>query len=130
MTSPNIHIQDYIDVVKLLITAPSDKVQKQIFNVGNENLTISSIAEIVKKVVYLNFPEKAEIQVTHSKNDDNRSYHINSDKIFKVLGFRAKRTVQDAVQELCDAFKNGLLPNSLTDNKYFNVRTLKDLAIK
>lgn len=127
---PNIHIQDYIDVVKLLITAPSDKVQKQIFNVGNENLTISSIAEIVKKVVYLNFPEKAEIRVTHSKNDDNRSYHINSDKIFKVLGFRAKRTVQDAVQELCDAFKNGLLPNSLTDNKYFNVRTLKDLAIK
>lgn len=127
---PNIHIQDYIDVVKLLIKAPADKVQKQIFNVGNENLTISSIAEIVKKVVHLNFPEKAEIQVTHSKTDDNRSYHINSDKIYKVLGFRAQRTVQDAVQELCDAFKNNLLPNSLDDNKYFNVRTLKDLAIK
>lgn len=127
---PNIHIQDYIDVIKLLITAPADKVQKQIFNVGNENLTISSIAEIVKKVVLLNFPEKAEIQVTHSKNDDNRSYHINSDKIYNVLGFRAKRTVEDAVQELCDAFKDDLLPNSLSDNKYFNVRTLKDLAIK
>jgi len=127
---PNIHIQDYIDVVKLLISAPSDKVQNQIFNVGNENLTISSIAEIVKKVVSLNFPEKSDIQVTHSKNDDNRSYHINSDKIYNAIGFRAKRTVQDAVQELCDAFKKGLLPNSLTDNKYFNVRTFKDLAVK
>jgi len=127
---PNIHIQDYIDVVKLLITAPTDKVQRQIFNVGNENLTISAIAEIVRKVVLLNFPEKTEIEVTHSKNDDNRSYHINSDKIYEVLGFRAKRTIEDAVQELCEAFKNNLLPNSLTDSKYYNVRTLKDLAIK
>lgn len=127
---PNIHIQDYVDVVKLLISAPSSKIQRQIFNVGNQNLTISSIAEIVKEVVLRNFPEKKEIEVSYSKNDDNRSYHINSDKIEKILGFRATRTVEDAVQELCDAFKNNLLPNSLTDNKYFNVRTLKDLAIK
>lgn len=127
---PNIHIQDYIDVVKLLIIAPSNKVQRQIFNVGNENLTISAIAEIVRKVVLLNFPEKTGIEVTHSKNDDNRSYHINSDKVYEVLGFRAKRTIEDAVQELCEAFKDNRLPDSLTDSKYYNVRTLKDLAIK
>ena len=90
------------------------------------NPTISA----VKNAISNNFPEKKEIEVSYSKNDDNRSYHINSDKIEKILGFRAKRTVEDAVQELCDAFKNNLLPNSLTDNKYFNVRTLKDLAIK
>jgi hypothetical protein len=47
-----------------------------------------------------------------------------------VLGFRATRTVEDAAQELCEAFKNGLLPNSLTDEKYFNVKTLKRMAIK
>ena len=127
---PNIHIQDYIDVVKVLITAPSDKIQKQIFNVGNENLTISAIAEIVRKVVLRNFPEKTSLEVVQSPSDDNRSYHINSDKIEKVLGFRATRTVEDAAQELCEAFKNGLLPNSLTDEKYFNVRTLKGMAIK
>ena len=127
---PNIHIQDYIDVVKLLITAPADKIQKQIFNVGNENLTISEIAEIVKRVVLLNFPEKTNIEVSHSKSDDNRSYHINSDKIFKFLGFRATRTVENAVNELCEAFKKDLLPDSLSDNKYFNVRTLKDLDIQ
>ena len=127
---PNIHIQDYIDVVKLLITAPVDKIQKQIFNVGNENLTISEIAEIVKKVVLLNFSEKTSIEVSYSKSDDNRSYHINSDKIFKFLGFRATRTVENAVNELCEAFKKDLLPDSLSDNRYFNVRTLKDLDIK
>jgi len=126
---PNIHIQDYIDVVKLLITAPSEKIQKQIFNVGNENLTISAIAEIVREVVLRNFPEKTDLEVLQSASDDNRSYHINSDKIEKVLGFRATRTVEDATQELCEAFKNGLLPNSLTDEKYFNVKTLKGMAV-
>jgi len=126
---PNIHIQDYIDVVKVLLTAPAEKIQKQIFNVGNENLTISAIAEIVRKVVLRNFPEKTNLEVIQSASDDNRSYHINSDKIEKVLGFRASRTVEDAVQELCEAFKIGTLPNSLTDEKYFNVKTLKGMAI-
>jgi nucleoside-diphosphate-sugar epimerase len=127
---PNIHIQDYIDVVKLLVIAPASKIQRQVFNVGNQNLTISSIAEIVKEVVLRNFSEIKEIKVIYSKSEDNRSYHINSDKIESILGFRAMRTVEDAVQELCDAFRSNLLPNSLTDSKYFNVRTLKDLAIK
>lgn len=126
---PNIHIQDYIDVVNLLMTAPAEKINQQIFNVGNENLTIASIAEIVKKVVSLNFPEKNEIKIVYSDSDDKRSYHINSDKILKVLGFRAKRTVADAIQELCEAFKNGLFSDSLSDTKYFNVRKLKELAI-
>lgn len=126
---PNIHIQDYIDVVKLLIVAPAEKIQKQIFNVGNENLTISAIAEIVRRVVVRNFPEKSNLEIAQSESNDNRSYHINSDKIANVLGFRATRTVEDAVQELCDAFRDGLLPDSLTDEKYFNVKTLKQLAI-
>ena len=127
---PNIHIQDYIDVVKLLITAPGDLIQKQIFNVGNENLTISAIAEIVRKVVLRNYPDRGDIEIIQSTSDDNRSYHINSDKIEKILGFKASRTIEDAVQELCIAFKNGLLPDSLVDEKYYNVKTLKSLAIK
>jgi len=127
---PNIHIQDYIDVIKLLLVAPSNLIQKQIFNVGNENLTILSIAEIVKKVVLRNFPEKLDLDIIRTDSDDNRSYHINSDKIEKILGFRAQKTVDDAVQELCDAFRNGLLPNSLTSDKYFNVKTLKKLTIQ
>ena len=127
---PNIHIQDYIDVVKLLIIAPTKKIQKEIFNVGNENLTIISIAEIVKKVVMKNFPEKSSLEIIQTDSVDNRSYHINSDKIARVLGFVAKLTVEDAVQELCDAFKKGLLENSLSDYKYFNVKTLKEMMIK
>jgi dTDP-D-glucose 4,6-dehydratase len=59
--------------------------------------------------------------------DDIRSYHVNSDKIRRVLGFQPKRNVEDAVRDLCRAFKQGKLPNSLQDTSYFNVRRLKEL---
>jgi nucleoside-diphosphate-sugar epimerase len=121
---PNIHIQDYVDVVELLISAPKELIQKQIFNVGNQNATISEIALMVKNIVEKQFPEKQPIKIISTSSNDNRSYHINSDKIQGLLGFRAKRTIEDAVIELCEAFKNGMIPNSLEDDSYFNVRTL------
>ena len=65
--------------------------------------------------------------LAHHANDP-RSYHINSDKIKRVLGFVPKRAVEDAARDLCQAFKAGKLPDSLTNDRYFNVRTMK--AIK
>ena len=56
---------------------------------------------------------------------DKRSYHVNSDKIKRVLGFSPKFNIDDAVISLCKAFKANKLPNSLTDPKYINVATLK-----
>lgn len=127
---PNIHIQDYVDVVKLLIEAPANLIENQIFNVGNENLTINAISQIVKQVVLKNFPDKGDIDITYTSSDDNRSYHINSDKILNVLGFKASRTIADAVQELCEAFKDNKFTESLENDNYYNVRKLKKLGIK
>ena len=62
--------------------------------------------------------------------DDNRSYHINSDKIYQVLGFRPRRSIEDAVEDLCKAFKNGELPNSFENDYYFNVKQLKKINAK
>jgi hypothetical protein len=42
-----------------------------------------------------------------------------------MLGFRPKRGIEDAVRDLCRAFKDGLLPDSMTDERYFNVKALK-----
>lgn len=59
-----------------------------------------------------------------------RSYHVNSDKIKRILGFSPKRSVDDAVKDLCEAFKLGKLPNSMTDTNYFNVQKMKELGVK
>ena len=124
---PNLHVQDYCDVVEVLMNAPAAKVQNEIFNVGYQNMSITDIAKLVKRVVMEEFPEKQEIPIVTTPSDDNRSYHINSDKIKRILGFQPKHSIEDAIRDLCTAFRDGRLQNSFDDDSYFNVRRLKRL---
>ncbi len=126
---PNLHIQDYCDFVEKLIEADSKKISNQIFNVGYQNMSISDIANVVKKVVQREFPELGEIQIITTKSNDDRSYHINSDKVKKILGFEPVKSVEDAVIELCNCFKKKLFNNTLEDDFYFNVKRLKNLKV-
>jgi len=127
---PNLHVQDYCDAVELLMTAPADKIQKQIFNIGFQNMSIADLALLVKQVVEQEFPDKAPIGIVTTPSDDNRSYHINSDKVTRVLGFKPQKTIEDAVRDLCVAFRQGKLPDSMTDDRYFNVKRLKRIQAK
>ena len=52
------------------------------------------------------------------KTDDNRSYHISSEKIKKVLGFSAKKTIEDAVRDLKYAFDHKILKNTLIEKNF------------
>jgi nucleoside-diphosphate-sugar epimerase len=127
---PNLHIQDYADLCKLLLDAPTDKIRNEVFNCGFQNMSIMDIAKTVKKVVENLFPEKGDIPIEITTSDDPRSYHINSEKIHRVLGFKPKHSIEEAVIDLCRAFKEGKLPNSFEDDKYFNVRTMKAAGLK
>lgn len=127
---PNLHVQDYADLCKLLLTAPDEEIANQIFNCGVQNLSIMDIANMVKKVVEDEFPEKGNIPIEVTESDDLRSYHINSGKVKRVLGFEPKYTVEDAVRGLCAAFRHGKLPNSFDDDRYYNVRTMKATGAK
>jgi nucleoside-diphosphate-sugar epimerase len=124
---PNLHIRDYCNAVELFLMAEDSKIANQTFNVGYQNMSIMEIAKLVKKVVEAEFPEKGDIPIVTTPTDDNRSYHINSDKIRRVLGFVPKHTIEEAVRELCKAFRDGRLPNSMTDDIYYNVRRMKNL---
>ena len=126
---PNLHIQDYCNLVELLITTESEKIKNEIFNVGYQNLSINQIAQIVKNVVQEEFPEKGNIEIIKTASDDNRSYHINSDKIKEKLSFKPKYSIEDAVRELCFNFKKNKILNSFEDDFYFNVKRLKRLKI-
>jgi nucleoside-diphosphate-sugar epimerase len=126
---PNLHILDMVDAYRLFLRAPSEKLAGEVFNCGYQNHTIMEIAEIVKRVVQQAFPDKPDIKLQVSRSDDNRSYHINSDKIRRVLGFEPHRTIEDAVGALCKAFRAGMLPNSFDNDSYYNVRTMKLLKV-
>lgn len=124
---PNLHILDYCDAVQLLLDAPDEKVANETFNVGYQNMSILDIALLVKRVVEREFPERGEIGIVKTPTDDKRSYHINSDKIRRVLGYIPKHTIEQAVSDLCRAFKDRRFRNSMSDDIYFNVRRMKNL---
>lgn len=124
---PNLHIQDYCDAVEMFLQAPAEKIQGEIFNVGFQNLSLMEIAHLVRKVVMEELPDRKNLEIVTTPSDDLRSYHINSDKVTRVLGFRPKHTIEDAVRELCQAFMRGELPDSMNDDAYFNVKRLQRL---
>jgi nucleoside-diphosphate-sugar epimerase len=90
-------------------------------------MSIMQIAKMVKGVVEQEFPEKGDIAIVTTPSDDNRSYHINSDKVKRVLGYAPKRSIEDAVRDLCVAFREGKLRDPMTDDIYYNVRRMKNL---
>lgn len=125
---PNLHIEDMVDAYELMLAAPHEKIHGEVFNIGFQNHSIADIAQIVKRVVSEELPGRPPIQITTTPSDDNRSYHVNSDKVTRVLGFAPKRTIEDAVRDLTRAFRNHLLPNSFDDDWYYNVRTMKKIG--
>jgi len=127
---PNIHIDDIAELYIDLLERPAAQIAGETFNAGYENFTVSELAEQVKKVVELEYPEKESIAIETTPSNDPRSYHVSSRKILQKLGWAPKRTIEDAVRDLCRAFKAGKLPDSMTDEKYVNVRTVKSLALR
>ena len=100
---PNIHIDDITDLYLHLIDHPEIT---GIYNAGFENISIKDIANLISKKI------TAEISVTPS--NDPRSYRINSDKIL-ATGKKKKKTVDDAIKEIIQKFKN----NELKDEDHF-----------
>jgi len=127
---PNLHIDDMVAAYLLFLRAAHENIHGETFNIGAQNRTIMEIAELVKNVVEAQYRERQPIGIRVVSTDDNRSYHVNSDKVRRVLGFVPYRTIGTAVRDLCDAFKAGKLPNSMDDDRYYNVRTMKALNAK
>ena len=121
---PNIHIGDMVDSYIALLDAPTEAVAGEIFNAGDENQTVLELAETVKSVV------GDDVRLVATPTNDNRSYHISSKKIADRLGFKPTRSIKDAVVDLKKAFEAGLLPDSLQNERYFNIKRMQSLKLK
>lgn len=127
---PNIHVDDIADLYVHLLDLPDHMIAGEIFNAGYQNYTISELADMVRAVVEREMPEKAPIRIETTPSNDPRSYHVSSKKIAEKLRYTPKRSVEDAVRDICNAMKAGKLPDSLTDDRYQNVRTIKNAGLK
>jgi nucleoside-diphosphate-sugar epimerase len=121
---PNLHIDDMCDAYLNLLDQPESLVNGEIFNIGAENMTIREISELVAAEI----GQPLEIRVENTP--DNRSYRVSSEYIKEKIGFTPKLGVREAVRDLKNAFSQGLLYNSLTDSKYFNLKRMNEVLSK
>ncbi len=108
---PNIHIQDVTDLY--LFCLEKGKSVAGIYNAGFENMSIMEIARLIVAKI------PAEIRV--SESNDPRSYRINSDKLL-AAGFKPRRTVGDAIEEIIEAHRSGLLKD---EDRFYNLRWMQ-----
>ena len=121
---PNINVEDMTDLYVQCLQYPDEMIDGKIFNAGYENHTVSQIAEMVRN----NVGETVDIVTTPT--DDNRSYHVSSEKMRRELGFTPSHSIDDAVDSLTKAFAAGKVPNAMNDARYYNVKLMQDIHLQ
>jgi nucleoside-diphosphate-sugar epimerase len=112
---PLVHVHDVARAFLACIEAPKEKIKGQVFNIGSndQNYQIGYLGELVKN----SLPE-VEIE-TIEQPPDLRDYHVNFDKAEKVLGYKARKTVPEAIAEIKQAIKSGKIADP-AHKKYKN----------
>jgi nucleoside-diphosphate-sugar epimerase len=121
---PNIHIEDMTDLYLMLLGQPDKVIDGKTWNAGYDNLKVRAIADMVREEV------GPEVDIVVTPTDDHRSYHVSSEKIRRDLSFVARRTVKDAIVDLKTAFLAGNVPNSMNDDRYYNIKRMQALKLK
>lgn len=121
---PNIHVEDITNLYVDLLSRSNQEIASKIWNVGFENHKVSEIAKIVKNVV-----GKEDVKILKTPTDDLRSYHISSRKIREDLNFIPMHTIENAVQDLVNAFRTGKITNPLENENYYNVSKMKGIKM-
>jgi len=99
---PMVHVQDTARAQMFMLSAPSDRINGQIFNVGSEANTyqIGQLGELVAATV------PRDVEIDWYGDPDHRSYRVSFDKI-EALGWKAEKTATDGVAEICAALDAG-----------------------
>tara|TARA_Y100001968_G_scaffold43474_1_gene33480 strand:- start:6153 stop:7097 length:945 start_codon:yes stop_codon:yes gene_type:complete len=116
-TRPNIHIDDMTDVYLHLLSR-GELIQSGCFNAGFENISILDIAKMIQN--------KIGCDIVIQESNDPRSYRQDSSKLI-ASGFKPKKTVSDAIDEIQIAFNEGTL---IDKSEWHTVKWMKANNIK
>ena len=121
---PNLHIQDMTNLYVRCLQYPDEKIAGKVYNAGYENHKVMDIAKMVQKVI-----GEDRVGIVRTHTDDNRSYHISSQKIKRELGFEPEFTIEDAIRDLKEAFEAGKIPDPFDDIRYYNIKTMQAINL-
>ncbi len=115
---PFVHVRDTSKAMILVLEAPKEKVNKEIFNVGSDeqNYQIFDLAKRIAEAIGI--PFKYEWYGL----PDHRSYRVSFKKIKKVLNFSPDYDAEKGATEIWEALKSGKLnpddPKTITVEWY------------
>lgn len=100
---PLVHVNDVVEAMMLALTAPQEKVNGEVFNVGSDdqNYQVQQIAQFVVDVV-------PNVTIHRIPDDaDKRTYNLTFGKIERVLGFKPTRRAHEGIVEIKQALDRG-----------------------
>ena len=122
---PLVHLSDVSQAFQLVIDANENLVNKEIFNVGLDNYQIKNLAYLVREQLPI------DIEIDLAPDDaDKRDYNVDFSKVKNVLGFEARKTIIDGINEIYVALKSGNVDTSIktvTVSWYRNILDAKKL---
>ncbi len=121
---PNIHIKDMCKSYQIMLEAEKKLINGESFNAGFENHSVSYLADLVKECIGEN------VKIIKETSNDDRSYHVSSDKIKDKLGFTANYNIKDAILDLKKAFTDKVFKKPLENEMYFNIKRMKSIKLK
>ena len=105
---PMVHVRDTARAQMFMLEADSAKINGRIFNVGSAAnvYRIGPLGELVARLV----PRGVDIE--WYGDPDRRSYRVAFDRV-EALGWRAEKTAEDGVAEICDALESGAVDKTI-----------------
>jgi nucleoside-diphosphate-sugar epimerase len=123
---PIVHIEDISRAFLAVLDAPTEKVFREAFNVGqtSENYRISEIAQIVADVV-----PGCKVEYAVDAGPDKRCYRVDFAKITSTLpAFQPKWTARAGAEQVYKAFKgSGLTLEDFEGPRYQRIAHIKKL---
>jgi nucleoside-diphosphate-sugar epimerase len=120
---PNFHVRDCAELYVKCLALPDTMIAGKTFNAGYQNLKLVEIADLVRKVV------GSQVAIETTPTNDNRSYHISSEKIRHDLGYEPRFTIEDAIRDLRNAFDAGKIHDPLNNPYYYNIKRMQEIHL-
>ena len=120
---PNIHIDDIVSLYIKCLNFSFNNDWDNIYNAGWENKSLDEIAN------ELNILFKNNLKINHVSTNDNRSYHISSNKLKNQLSFIPEKTIKNACEDLISYFHEAKITNTFDNDLYFNIKRMNKLNL-
>jgi nucleoside-diphosphate-sugar epimerase len=126
---PFIHVSDVARAIVNVLNSPIHKVDREIFNVGDNNLntTIEHLAYLISEIVHNDINGKSVKVFINKSLEDTRNYNVSFDKIKSKLNFESSVDLKEGISEVHKNLKNMTYINAYSDPIYNNYETTKQI---